>query len=45
MTTAKNAVFIVLLLGNCCLVGVVGFWWRGDKNLVEGEGSMAGGFF
>ena len=39
MTTAKNAVFVVIIR-KLLFSGGVGFWWRGDKNLVEG-GSMA----
>ena len=34
MTTAKNKVFIELLLENCYLVGGMNFWW-GDKNLMR----------
>ena len=34
MTTAKNKVFIGLLLENFYLVGEMNFWW-GDKNLVR----------
>ena len=39
MITAKNKVFIELLLDNCYLVRRMNFWWRGrgDKNLVLGE--------
>ena len=42
MTTAKNAVFVVIIR-KLLFSGGVGFWWRGDKNLVVGKGSMAGG--
>ena len=37
MTAAKNTVFIVIIR-KLLFSGGAGFWWRGDKNLVEGEG-------
>ena len=35
MTTAKNKVFIGLLLENCYLVGEMNFWWGEDENLLR----------
>ena len=35
MSTAKNKVFIELLLENCYLMGEINFWWGGDKTLVR----------
>ena len=42
MTTAKNKVFIGLLLENCYLVREMTFWWGkgGDKNLVRRKSNM-----
>ena len=36
MATAKNKVFIRLLLENCCLVREMNFWC-GNKSLVRGK--------
>ena len=45
MTTAKNKIFIGLLLENCYLVGEMNFWWgERDKNLVRRK-SNAGTIF
>ena len=43
MTTAKNKVFIGLLLENCYLVEGMNFWWRGGGDKRRKERIFPGG--